>query len=150
MDGVSEALVLPRRRGGGTVDVVITGPDGVPSAEVIAAVLAHIKSVCSVLADVWVYPPQVKVVDCRATVELESGYTLAAVQLAAENAYIEFLNPLKPGDTPKRSQLEAMISNLAGVLDREVITPAGNIPAADDPLTIGWIRPGTITLELVT
>jgi uncharacterized phage protein gp47/JayE len=43
VEGVADALVIPRRRGGGTVDVVITASTGAPSAEVIAACLTHIQ-----------------------------------------------------------------------------------------------------------
>lgn len=147
--GVADALVLPRRRGAGTVDVVITASDGVPSSEVIDACLAYIQEQCSVIADVWVYAPTVRVVDATALVELADGYLLADVQLAAQSAYESLLSTLKPLDALKRSQVEAMISNLAGVTDRSVTTPAANVPASDDENLVGWIRPGTITLGLL-
>lgn len=146
--GVADALVLPRRRGPGTVDVVITGQDGVPSEAVRAATQEHIEEQCSVIADVAVVVPVERTVDCSATVELASGYTLVQVQAAAELAYAELLGRLVPGEGLKRSQVEAMINNLAGVVDRAVTEPAGNVPASDDPLLIGWIRSGSIVLEL--
>ncbi|MDE1909381.1 MAG: baseplate J/gp47 family protein [Pseudomonas sp.] len=149
VDGVADALVLPRRRGGGTVDVVITASTGTPSAEVIAACLAHIQSQCSVIADVWVYAPINRTVDSAAKVELARDFTLADVQAAAQKAYNILLGALKPGETLKRSQIEAMINNLAGVLDRSVTSPAGNVKASDDPALIGWIRPGAITLGVL-
>jgi len=149
VDGVADVLVIPRRRGGGTVDIVITGSNGAPSAEVIAACLAHIQNQCSVIADVWVYAPTERTVDSAAKVELSPDFTLAEVQAAAQKAYNVLLGALKPGDTIKRSQIEAMISNLAGVLDRAVTAPAGNVKASDDPTLIGWIRPGVIILGLL-
>ncbi|OOV92132.1 baseplate J/gp47 family protein [Pseudomonas sp. MF4836] len=149
VDGVADALVIPRRRGGGTVDIVITGSNGAPSAEVIAACLAHIQSQCSVIVDVWVYAPTERTVDSAAKVELAPDFTLADVQAAAQKAYNILLGALKPGDTLKRSQIEAMINNLAGVLDRAVAAPAGNVKASDDPALIGWIRPGVIILGLL-
>ena len=150
VDGVTDALVLPKRRGGGTVDVVITASGGLPSAEVIANCLEHILSKCSVIADIWVYVPTIRVVDSTASVELASGYKLADVQRAAQKAYAALLATLKPRELLKRSQIEAMISNLAGVTDRAVMTPAGNVQASDDPGLIGWIRPGTLTLGLLS
>ena len=149
VEGVAYAKVIPKRRGGGTVDVVITASNGTPSAEVIAACLAHIQSVCSVIADVWVYAPTIRVVHSYAKIELAPDFTLAEVQAAAQKAYNILLGALKPGDTLKRTQIEAMISNLAGVLDRAVTAPTGNISASDDPKIIGWIRPGLITLGLM-
>jgi len=149
VEGVADAKVIPKRRGGGTVDVVITASTGTPSAEVIAACLAHIQSLCSVIVDVWVYAPTIRTVDATAKIELAPDFTMADVQAAAQKAYNVLLGALKPGETLKRSQIEAMINNLAGVLDRAVTTPASNVSASDDPKVIGWIRPGTITLGLL-
>lgn len=149
VDGVVDALVLPRRRGGGTVDIVITGSDGVPSIEVIANCQANIESQCSVIADAWVYAPTVREVSASAQVELADGYLLADVQIDAQKAYNSLLGGLKPQESLKRSQIEAMLNNLAGVVDRLVSAPSGNVKASDDDSRIGWIRPGTITLGLL-
>lgn len=149
VDGITDALVLPKRRGAGTVDVVVTASNGLPSVEVVANCKAYILNQCSVIADVWVYSPIIKTVNSTALVELASGYTLADVQSAAQTAYNALLRALKPREPLKRSQIEAMINNLAGVVDRSVTTPAGNVLASDDPNGIGWIRPGTLTLGLL-
>lgn len=149
VDGVVDALILPRRRGGGTVDVVITASNGAPSAEVIANCLAHIESQCSVIADIRVYAPIIREVDSAALVELAAGYALADVQREAQKSYESLLGGLRPKEALKRSQIEAMINNLAGVLDRSVQAPLSNVKASDDESKIGWIRPGTITLGLL-
>lgn len=57
---------------------------------------------------------------------------------------------MRPRQALKRSQIEAMINNLAGVVDRSVTSPVGNVLASDDPLLVGWIRPGSITLGPLT
>ncbi|PTU03741.1 phage tail protein [Pseudomonas sp. HMWF031] len=149
VDGVASALVLPGRRGGGTVDIAITGTTGVPSAATIAACQDHILSLCSVIADVAVFAPTQRVVDSQALVELASGYLLTDVQTAAQDAYDILLGALNPADGLKRSQIEAMVSNLAGVVDRSVLTPTANVAASEDAALIGWIRPGIITLGLL-
>lgn len=149
VEGVADALVISKRRGGGTVDVVITASTGTPSDEVIAACLAHIQNQCSVIADVWVFAPTIRTVDSTVKVELAADFALADVQIAAQKAYSILLGALKPGDTLKRSQIEAMVNNLAGVTDRAVTTPTSNVKASDDPTLIGWIRPGVITLGLL-
>ena len=149
VDGVADALVLPGRRGGGSVDLVITASTGNPSAEVIALCKEHVLSLCSVIADVWVFAPTIRSVDSIALVEVADGYTLAEVQAAAQAGYNALLGAMKPRETLKRSQIEAMINNLAGVIDRSVTEPQGNVKASDDPLLVGWIRPGTITLGLL-
>ncbi|WP_064116776.1 baseplate J/gp47 family protein [Pseudomonas fluorescens] len=149
VDGVTDVLPLPKRRGAGTVDLVITSGSGLPSTEVIAACLEHVLDQCSVIADVWVYVPTIRVVHSTAKVELASGYLLADVQIAAQVAYDALLGALKPREMLKRSQIEAMINNLAGVVDRSVTTPVANVKPSEDPTLIGWIRPGTLTLGLL-
>jgi len=146
VDGVSYALVLPKRRGGGSVDIAITGSSGLPSPTVVQACQAHIESLCSVYADVLVFVPTVRVVDSIAQVELEDGYELDAVQVSAQKAYEELLGTLKPKVGLRRSQIETMISSLPGVSDRAVTSPSGNVAASSDSSLIGWIRPGTLTL----
>lgn len=149
VDGVADALVMPKRRGAGTVDIAITGELDVPPSDVIASCQAHIETICSVIANVWVFIPARRVVDCDAAVELEDGYALSDVQVAAQAAYEVLLRGLKPQETLKRSQIEAMLNNLIGVSDRIVNTPTGNVKASDDPALIGWIRPGVITLSVM-
>lgn len=149
VDGVADALVLPLRRGGGTVDIVITASEGIPSVEVIAECQANIESQCSVFADVAVYAPTMRIVDSAALIELADGYILEDVQSTAQSAYRALLGGLKPRETLKRSQIEGMLTNLPGVSDRSVSTPAKNVKASDDDAIVGWIRPGTITLGLL-
>lgn len=149
VDGITDALVLPKKRGAGTVDVVVTAGDGLPSDDAINRCQTHIEAQCSVIANIWVYPPAIKVVECTALVELAQDYKLAEVQVAAQKAYVALLGDLRPRESLKRSQIEAMINNLAGVIDRTVTAPVGNVPAADDPSLVGWIRPGPIALGLM-
>jgi uncharacterized phage protein gp47/JayE len=149
VDGITDVMPLPKRRGAGTIDLVVTASSGLPSSEAIANCLAHVLSVCSVIADVWVYAPTIRTVDATALVELEDGYQFVDVQAAAQKAYDMLLGALKPREMLKRSHIEAMINNLAGVVDRSLTTPLGNVKASEDPALIGWIRPGTITLGLM-
>lgn len=149
VEGVTDALVLPKRRGAGTVDIVITSGGGLPSAEVVSSCRENVLDQCSVIADVWVYVPTIRTVNASARVELADGYLFSDVQVAAQKAYDALLGALKPREMLKRSQIEAMINNLAGVVDRSVTNPASNVKASDDPTLIGWIRPGTISLGLL-
>jgi uncharacterized phage protein gp47/JayE len=149
VDGIADALVLPNRRGGGSIDLVVTASTGVPSAKAITDCQAHVESQCSVFADVWVYPPTLKVIECSALVELAQGYQLADVEESAQRAYDALLGNLKPREGLKRSHIEAMLNNLPGITDRILQTPTNNIGAEDDPSLIGWIRPGKIALGLI-
>ena len=145
--GVANAIVLPKRRGVATVDVCITAADGLPSAAVIAACASWIEDRRPATAEVFVYAPVVRTVDMRAKVELLTGFTLAGVQAATATAYTEALASLSPNEALRRWRIETLLGNIAGVADRLLVTPAANVAASDDALLIGWIRPGTVTLE---
>lgn len=149
VDGVASATVLPKRRGPNTVDVVITGQDGAPSDQVIAACAAHIDEVRPVTAEVFVYAPLIKTVTATAKIELASGYTLADVQAQAQVAYEEELGLLVPNAPLKRNRIGTILGNLPGVTDYLLVTPSSNVPATDVAGAVGWIRPGAITLELL-
>lgn len=148
VDGVATATVLPKRRGANTVDVVITGPTGAPSDQVIEKCAAHIDKVRPVTAEVFVFAPLLRVVDATARIELASGYTLAEVQEAAQAAYNEELGALEPNMGFRRNRISTILGNLAGVADYELLTPAANIGPTDESGAIGWIRPGAITLQV--
>lgn len=148
VDGVASAIILPKRRGASTVDVVITGQDGAPSDQVIAACTEHIEKARPVTAEVFVYAPVLHVVNAKASIELASGYKFADVQAAAQTAYNQELGALVPNTGLKRSRIRTVLGNLAGVADYELITPASNIDSSNADGSIGWIRPGTLTLQV--
>lgn len=53
---------------------------------------------------------------------------------------------LAPGDTCYRSRCEAVISGLAGVIDRTLTAPAANVTAVVDETQVQWLRLGNVTL----
>lgn len=150
VDGVASATVMPRRRGPNTVDVVITGQGGAPSDHVIDACISHIEYLRPVTAEVFVYAPAIRTVAASANIELVAGYKLDEVQQAAQAAYNEELNTLPPGAPLKRNRIGTVLGNLAGVADYQVLTPVANVPATDAADAVGWIRPGAITLGLMS
>jgi len=148
--GVTAAYVYPLRRGLGTVDVVIVSDAGLPSAELIAQVQQYIDERRPVTAwDCLVFGPTLITVDITAQVKLISGYTLEVVQAAATPQLAAALDPLAPGETLYRSHLEAVLSGLAGVLDRELLLPATNLTPIVDARRVEWVRFGSVTLELM-
>jgi len=150
VDGVASATIFPRRRGANTVDVIITSQEGLPTAQVIAACAAHIDYLRPVTAEVFVYAPLVQVVAATANVELVDGYKLDDVQSAAQAAYEEELNALAPDVPLKRNRIGTILGNLAGVADYQVLTPVANVAPTTVAGAVGWIRPGAITLGLMS
>jgi uncharacterized phage protein gp47/JayE len=93
--GVVSALVLPRNRGNGTVDIVITGVSGIPEDELINECQAYIDTKTPAdIADGGVFvfaPTPVQVNITLASCVWAPGYTLSnggSIVLSALNAYV--------------------------------------------------------------
>lgn len=145
--GVSTVLIIPKRRGGNAIDVVITSAGGPSSAEVIARCQAYIDSVAPAGADVWVFTPAVIDVDLMLRLALTSDYSLSDLQGPVESASAGVIGPLMPLEALYRLRLTSAFSGLAGVIDLDLVEPSTNISASDDPAVVGWIRLGSVTLE---
>ena len=146
VDGVSSAYVYPLRRGLGTVDVAITSANQLPSAETLAAVQNYIDAVRPVTAkNVRVLAPDITRVDVHVQIKL-SGADWAAAQRDIQAALVAHFDALTPADDVVVSQLEAVISNVAGVVDRVLLAPRENMHA-DTVSKIEWFKLGSLNVE---
>jgi uncharacterized phage protein gp47/JayE len=147
--GVTNAIVYPLRRGLGTVDVCIVSGTGLPSADTIAAVQANIEAVRPVTAKgTLVFAPTLVPVDMDIEVDLD-GVTLDAATAGVESVLGAQFDLIAPGDTWVRSQSESRVSDVSGVTDRKVVTPAGNIVPEVDATVVQWLRLGTVNVTLM-
>lgn len=147
--GVTAAYVYPLRRGLGTVDIVITSADGLPSEAIIAATQAHIDDVRPVTAkSSLVMSPTIKTFDIDVKVAL-SGMTLDVAATLIKDTLNNYINRLIPGETFIRSQAEMLVSLITGVTDRKIITPANNVVPQVDGSVVEWLRVGAITVSLL-
>ena len=142
--GVEAAFVYPLRRGLGTVDIAILTASGLPSPEVLQAVQQYIDERRPVTAkNVQVMAPQRVAVDVSVRVALLGGHTLDAVKAAIGRSLNAYFAGIRPGDTVYRSQIEAIVSDTAGVRDRIVDSPAANMNATITPF-IQWLSLGNL------
>lgn len=149
IDGVTSAFIYPLRRGEGTVDIAITSGDTVPSDEIVQATQAYIDEVRPVTAkSVYVLKPVEKQVNFNIKVLLDADTTLETVKVEIRNALENYFLSLKPADTLIISQIEAVISDLVGVVDREIVQPTRN-QTIDAYREMGWFRLGNVNVELM-
>jgi uncharacterized phage protein gp47/JayE len=129
VSGVTTAKALPLNRGPGTVDVVIVGPTGIPSTQLINDTQAHIDGVRPVGADALVVAPTTRTINVTADVTPAPGYTLADVTPAVQAAIAAYIGSIIIGGTwyPSRAATAAIAT---GKLDDCVIT-------APDKITLG-------------
>lgn len=146
--GVADAFVYPLRRGLGTVDVAIVASDGLPSQDVIDAVQLHIDRNRPVTAkNVLVMAPAAKTVNVRIAVKISDDVAFSAVRDEVQQAVKAYFGRIKPGTTLIRSQIESAVSQVYGVIDRQVVSPAVNVDAATDGSGIEWLRLGSLQVE---
>ncbi|WP_423197459.1 Baseplate protein J-like domain-containing protein [Cupriavidus sp. H19C3] len=147
--GVSAAYVYPLRRGLGTVDVVITSAGELPSEATIQAVQTHIDDLRPVTAkNCLVLAPTPRIVDLSAFVQL-SGLALEAARAQIATAEAAYFNQIEPGTTAYRSRIEAIISGISGVVDRQVVAPAGNVVPIVNEAVVEWLRLGNVQVQLL-
>ncbi|EEG08946.1 baseplate J/gp47 family protein [Pseudogulbenkiania ferrooxidans] len=149
--GVEQAWCFPTRRGLGTVDVVILAAKGaLPSAELIEAVHLYLAEQRNVTGKNYlVLAPTLHPVDIHVRIKLLAGYTREQVSAAIASALQDYFSRLIPGETAIRSSIETIISTLAGVADREVLTPPANVTATVDANVVEWLTLGAVLVELM-
>ena len=141
--GVADAQVYPLRQGAGTVDVVITGTDGIPGEDIVEACQAHIDAERPVTALVTVYAPIPLSVDMTLKIRVENAATLESLRPDIRAALESEIDSLRPGDPLTLSRCAAEVSGLSGVADVVITVPAANVQTTD----LQWCRLGTLTLE---
>ena len=139
----ADAQVYPLRQGAGTVDVVITGPDGIPGEDVVAACQAHIDAERPVTALATVYAPLALSVDMTLKLCVAASATLESLRPDVRAALEAEIADLRPGEPLVLSRCAAAVSGLAGVADVVITAPAANV----QPTDLQWCRLGTLTLE---
>jgi len=86
IDGVSSVYVIPCARGTGTVDVVITSEEGIPTDSLIAQVQSVMDRERELCVDVQVYGPGTVNLSIEAQVKVKTGYNAAAVIAEVKSA----------------------------------------------------------------
>lgn len=144
VEGVVKASVYPLRQGAGTVDIVITGEDGIPSRDIVAACQAHIDNLrpCTAKASI-VYAPVPHVVDMRIRLRVTAGATLASLHKPVSEVLSAQFALLSPGENVVLAKLLAAVAGLSGVADAALLSPAANVQLEG----LRWARLGIVTLE---
>jgi uncharacterized phage protein gp47/JayE len=147
--GISRAWTFPHRRGLGSVDVAVLGPDGPATPSAIAAAQAVVDAKRpAACKDAWVLSPTPVNVTVKVAVRLDATVTTLALFTAQLQAALETaLADLPPGGVVYRSKIEAVVSSLAGVVDRQVKVPQANFVAVVDAARLEWLRLGLVETE---
>ncbi|HBS2747380.1 TPA: phage tail protein, partial [Klebsiella quasipneumoniae subsp. quasipneumoniae] len=73
-----------------------------------------------------------------------SGVTFAEASENIIAALTDYIARLAPGEAFIKSQAEMIVSQVNGVIDRNMSSPAGNVLPVVDDSVVEWIREGTL------
>lgn len=135
-EGVEAVRVLPRRRGAGTVDVVVSAPGGMPSQALLQSIEAELDAVREICVDVSVLAPEKVDVVVEAAVEAESGYDAEELTARVADAVSAWFDGSLLGCDVLRVKLCDIIYGVEGVRNYSLSYPAEDIKVAQDALPV--------------
>ena len=131
---VAAAAVLPRRRGIGTVDVVVATAAGMPDALLLERIRDYYRERREIAVDVAVVKPEAKQVHVAAEIAPAEGQDFQAVKAKVEGAVAAWFNGGRLGKAVLRAELGQLIFGVEGVANYAVTAPAADVVIAADQL----------------
>ena len=142
-DEVAAAAVIPRPRGVGSVDVVVSTAAGAPSAELLEELEDYFEARREIAVDVQVRAPEMETVDVTVQVAAEEGQDAQAVQDAVEAALRGWFDGRRLGQSVLRAALGELVFHVEGVANYALTAPAADVAVEVDVLP----RLGSLTVE---
>lgn len=136
IDGVAAVKVLPRSRGVGTVDLVVTAPEGMPDDGLIARVQAHFDSVREIAVSVQVIRPTAKNVEVSVALTAEDGVEFSALSQQVQRAVAGWFTGDRLGRPVLQAELTALVFGLDGVANCAVTITGGDTAGEGSTLPV--------------
>ena len=133
---VVEAVVIPRARGIGTVDVVVATASGTPDSELLEALTAYFEERREIAVDVSVLAPELKTVDVTVRVAPQEGVAAQDAVTAAETAIRNAFDGRMLGKSVLRAGLGNLAFEAEGVANCAVDLPAADVTAEPKVLPV--------------
>ena len=124
---VAAAAVLPRNRGRGTVDVVVSTQAGLPGAELLAQLGAYFEARREIAVDVQVKAPELVSVDVSVAVGTKKGADAEAVCGAVEQAVSAWFSGSLLGQDVLLARLGALVFQVDGVANYRLSAPLEDV-----------------------
>lgn len=146
-EGVRSVNVLPRKRGRGTVDVVICCGDSAAEAATAAEIQEVLAEEKEINVDVSVYPAIRDRHNLTVALAVKADADFAIVSAHCREAITAYADSLGVGEPLLRARLGQVILGVEGVYNYSLKAPAADLLPEDEHV----IRPGIVTVErLVT
>lgn len=132
--GVAAVSVLPKRRGVGTVDVVIADAAGPAGPELLKTVGDKLRAEREICVDIRVLAPTAVAVTVDASVAIKDGYDAETVKTGAEKALTAYFTGERLGEDVLLAKLGSLLFGVEGVENYSITSPAADVAVAADEL----------------
>lgn len=134
-EGVSSAKILPRRRGRGTVDVVITSRSIESENETVRAIQADLNVRKEINVDVLVLAAARDYPAVSVEIAVKDGYSFGLVSASCKSVIESHIEGLRVGEALLLAAAGSRLLAVDGVYNYKIITPSKDIiPASDHVL----------------
>ena len=136
IDEVKKAVVIPRARGIGTVDVIIAAEEGVPSQGLknqVAEMLERNREIC---VDVSVQLPVIKSIPVAVQISVEDGYAFDDVQADVKLALERYFTGERLGEDVLLAKLGMAVFAVEGVRNYKFLLPSADTPVRETELPV--------------
>ncbi len=131
---VAAASVIPRKRGIGTVDVIIATHAGTPEPDLIQAVKSYFESRREIAVDVEVKGPTRKEVKIQAAVKAKDSFDASQVRQEVQKVLSVFFQGGQLGKNLLRAELGKAVFDVPGVENYAILSPAADVELGPDEL----------------
>lgn len=128
-DQVAGAAVIPRPRGKGTVDVVVSTLSGLPDEDLLEELRQYFQQRREIAVDVQVKAPETVNVSLSVQVKAKQGWDGAQVREAVKEALQGWFTGARLGQDVLRAGLGHLIFSCEGVANYRILSPAADITA---------------------
>lgn len=140
---VAAAAVLPRNRGVGTVDVVVSTAQGMPDGALLERLRAYFEARREIAVDVGVLAPVGRTVDVSVKVKPAEGAAFDDVKAAVESRLRGWFGGEALGRSVLRARLGELVFTAEGVENYALTAPAADVTVGPAELP----RLGSLTVE---
>lgn len=145
-DQVAGAVAIPRPRGVGSVDVVVSTLAGVPDEELLAELQEYFDQRREIAVDVKVRAPQSVSVNLSVQVAAQGGWDSQQVKTRVEQALSGWFDGRLLGQDILLAQIGNIIYSCEGVENYVILSPSADLDVAADELpTLGTLSVGAMT-----
>ena len=143
-DRVAAARAIPRKRGIGTVDVVVATAEGIPDEELLEEIRADLQEKREIAVDVLVKGPEAVTVNVSAQVTAEAGADPETVKESAEANIRALFDGRMLGKDLLRAELGHRLYETEGAANYVLTEPAADVAITEEQLP----RLGTLSVEV--